>query len=111
MKPIDLGISYDEHMTPSAVKQEAPSKHYPAFHYDGEQELDLPAEGEMVIKFRKTSSSVSEREDGKRHYSCTVEVREIVDVKEDEDSKPVAKYNNAEEALDKLMSEYRSKKA
>lgn len=99
MKSIDLSMTYSE-----PHKMDMPDRHYPSFHYEGEESLDLPHEGTMTIRFKKPSSSVSER-DGKKHYSCTVEVLSIEKVKGEEDDSPTRKHNSSEEELDKLMSE------
>lgn len=101
MKSIDLGMSYDN---PGPVSTDSSKQHYPSFHYEGDESLDLPHEGTMTIRFKKPSSSVSER-DGKKHYSCTVEVLSIEDVDAEEDESPTRKHNDSEEALDSLMSE------
>lgn len=82
---------------------EISKEHYPSFHYEGSESLELPHEGTMTVRFKKTASSVSER-DGKKHYSCTVEVRSIEDVEADKDDSPTRKHNDSEDALDKLMS-------
>lgn len=83
---------------------EISKEHYPSFHYEGDESLDLPHEGTMTIRFKKTASSVSERND-KKHYSCTVEVLAIEDVEGEKDDSPTRKHNDSEEALDKLMSD------
>lgn len=105
---IDLGMSYDDVMPKPMDKK----KHYPSFHYEGDEKLELPEEGTMTVHFCKTASSVSER-DGVKHYSCTVEVKHILSVKADdyEDDAPTKKSSRgAEEALDLLMKEHISGK-
>lgn len=102
MKPIDLGMSYEESM-PVSPKEDR-KKHYPTFTYEGDEEMELPEEGKMTIHFCKVASTESER-NGKKHYSCTVEVKHILDVDagDYEDDAPTKKYNGAEDALDRLM--------
>lgn len=82
--------------------------HYPEFTYDSPEELDLPDEGVMKIRFRKTRSSERLMDDHKMH-SCTVEVLAIESVKatkkEAEDDMPVKSDRSTEDALDKLMTE------
>lgn len=84
-------------------------EYYPSFHYTGEEKLDIPHEGEMTIRYKKTSSSMIEGKDGKM-YSCTVEVREIVSVEGKKGAEaPSKRDRSAEESLDKLMAEKQKK--
>jgi len=83
-------------------------EYYPEFTYDSPEPLDLPDEGVMKIRFRKTRSSERIMDDHKMH-SCTVEVLAIESVKaskkEAEDDMPVKSDHSSEEALDALMEE------
>lgn len=110
---IDLGSE-----GPCCVSTEppkAPEKYYPSVTYDGPNELDLPDEGEMTIRFKKTRTSESDY-DGKKRHSCTFEVREILKV---DGEKPEVEVeapagnskNDAEEALDTLMKAHMESKA
>jgi hypothetical protein len=76
---------------------------YPSFNYSGDKELDLPKEGTMTVKFYVTRE-VEENRDGKEHYSCEIEVREILSVEGEEDDRPSQRDMSAEEALDKLAA-------
>lgn len=102
MKPIDLGMSYSDKMPQSLMKDDIEEEYFPSFHYEGPTDLDLPHEGVMTVRFRKTSSGMSER-DGRTQYNCTVEVHKILDVKERDDEAPTRKHRGAEEALDALL--------
>lgn len=84
-------------------------EYYPSFHYSGDENLDIPHEGVMTVRYKKTSSSTSEGKDGVR-YSCTVEVQEIISVegKKGADA-PSKRDRTAEESLDKLMAEKQKK--
>lgn len=84
-------------------------EHYPSFHYEGEQDLGLPDEGEMTVKFRKTSSSTSER-DGHKRYSCTVEVKKILNVEGEKDDSPTKRDTSGDDALDAIMVAVMKKK-
>lgn len=111
MKSIDLGVSYDEPISASIEKMEK-KKHYPTLRIEGDEKLELPEEGTMTVHFHKVASESSER-DGKKHYSCTLEVKHILSVKADdyEDDAPTKKSSRgAEEALDALMKERMEKK-
>lgn len=103
MKPIDLGMSYGDSGGPLPVEVKQDEKHYPAFHYEGTEDLGIPHEGVMTIRYKKTSSSVSEHDDRPPRYSCTVEVRKIESIEGAEDA-PTKNYSqDAESALDALM--------
>lgn len=99
---IDLGMSHSDSM-PTPLRED--DEYYPSFHYTGEEKLDIPHEGVMTIRYKKTSSSMSEGKGGK-HYSCTVEVQEIISVegKKGADA-PSKRDRTAEESLDRLMKE------
>lgn len=99
---IDLMMSHSGSM-PTPLRDD--DEYYPSFHFTGEEKLDIPHEGEMTIRYKKTSSSMSEGKDGK-HYSCTIEVREIVSVEGKKGAEaPSKRDRTAEESLDKLMKE------
>lgn len=100
---INLGMSYDG---PVEVMKDSdePKKHYPSFHYEGDEDLGLPKEGTMTIKFKKVESSHSER--GERtKYACTVEVHEITDVEAERDERPAKSHDESSAVLDELMAE------
>lgn len=87
-----------------SIKEDS-KKRYPTFTYEGDEEMELPKEGKMTVHFCKVASSESER-NGKKHYSCTVEVKHILDVDAEdyEDDAPTKSYNkDSENALDELM--------
>jgi hypothetical protein len=97
----DLGVSPKERFKDIASPSQMGETVYPSFHYSGPDELGLPDEGEMTIKFKKVSQTRSER-NGVHHYKCTIEVREIRDV-DAEDVKPPSRRNSeAGDALDKI---------
>ncbi len=112
---IDLGSSGPETVAmpaPSNDKDE-PKKYYPSFYYTGDKALNVPKEGEMVIRYKETSSSETTDEDGNTRYSCTIEIREIVSAEEDEETEAPAKSGTeAGDALDAIMREkIKSKKS
>jgi hypothetical protein len=79
--------------------------YYPTLHISGKKELDIPKEGVMTIRYRKTHSSVSEGDKSDPQYSCTIEAREIVSAESDEAESPTKRNSESEDALDKLMDE------
>lgn len=96
------------------------SKDYPQFTIHGNEEVEIPEEGTMTVKYRLTRKSEEDTERGES-YSCTVQVQEIVSCecccgkdckgecenggeKEDEAEAPAGKSKNgAGEALDALL--------
>lgn len=102
---LDLNMSHEGPVDLPSRDEE----YYPSFHYSGDESLDIPHEGVMTIRYKKTSSSMSEGKDGKR-YSCTVEVQNIVSAegKKGADA-PSKRDRSSEESLDKLMSEKEKK--
>lgn len=83
--------------------------YYPSFHFNGDKKLDVPDEGVMTVRYKKVSSSQSEDKRGK-HYSCCIEVQEIVSAHGEEVEAPSKRDKSAEESLDALMAEKQSKK-
>lgn len=86
---------------------------YPNFHYEGAKELDLPDEGEMTIKFRKTSETSSVDKSGKHFYSCTIEVQSICDVEGgevDDDAPAHGSDKSVSDLLDSLMEKHMKEK-
>jgi hypothetical protein len=81
-------------------------KYYPTIHISGDKEIDFPHDGKMTVVFHKTNSSVSEH-DGKKHYSCTLEIREIVEMDSAEAESEGPSYKDAEKSLDALMAEHK----
>jgi hypothetical protein len=107
MKEIDLGETRDAKDKAIGLSMPlGPSSEeviYPVFHYAGEKELELPEEGEMTIRFKKTEE-VSRIANGKHFYSCDIQVRKILKVKADAKA-PTSSGNEAENSLDRLMNE------
>lgn len=90
------------------IKMDSDRKYYPTIHYSGEKPLDLPKEGTMTVKFHKQSETTTES-DGKTHYSCTIEVREIVHVEGEAEAPYKSRSKDAESALDALMDALKEK--
>ncbi len=104
---IDLGSGGPECCTDSPLKSE-PSKYYPTVHYNGDKPLNLPDEGEITVTFRKVSESTSKNSDGKKSYSCTLEIREITEIEAEENEVEAPAKNLSSEAgdsLDRLRNE------
>lgn len=91
--------------SPCGCNHTEDEKHYPAFHYDGKEKLEVPHEGVMTIRYKKTHSAMSDSEHSGKRYSCTVEVREVISVESDEAEPPTKNRRETEDALDKIKSE------
>lgn len=103
--PIDLGRTYDEMGSPCCVADSSDTKdtkHYPTFHYAGDEELGLPDEGVMTIRFCLKRETSGKREDGKHYYECDIAVEQIVSVKGEKSEAPARSGSAAADALDKI---------
>ena len=104
--PIDLKQK-SEFGGPISVGMDASRDSYPEFRISGDEELDLPKEGTMTIRY-KITREVEESVGDKEHYNCTVEVRSIEKVS-GQRSAPSKRDHSAEEALDILASKFKEK--
>ncbi len=103
--PIDLKQK-DEFGSPITMGGDIPRESYPDFRVSGDEELDIPDEGTMTIRYCVTRES-SEKRGDKEHYSCTIEVKSIEKVS-GQRSAPSERDHSAEEALDILASKFKS---
>ena len=78
---IDLGMKMGGMSEP--IKMDSKEEYYPEFHYCGDKELGIPDEGVMEIRYKKVSSEERKDRDGKERYSCTIEVREILETEDE----------------------------
>jgi len=85
------------------VSSPSPKPSYPSFHYSGSEDLDLPTEGTMTVKYRVRSETCSTDSDGQEHYECSIEVQSIEKVKGESDL--YTKKKDAGDYLDELMAE------
>lgn len=102
MKNIDLAMDYGDVPQPISPANSERQKHYPTFHYEGADELGIPASGTMTVRYKEVSNTKSTR-DGRKHYACTIEVQEIISAKGERDERPAKVDKATEEALDGLM--------
>jgi len=100
---LNLGQKWDN---PSVMPGDRmDEKHYPEFHYSGKEKIDVPHEGRMTIRYKKTSLTMTDNERSGKTYSCTFEVREIVGVESDDAEPPTKNNRETEDALDAIVSE------
>lgn len=109
MPKVNLKLGHD--MEDGLVKvSDMPNKYYPTFRVESDEKPELPHEGTMTIKFRKVASEMREDNDGDEHYSCTIEVHEIVDAYSSEPEAPAKSHSKeTENALDELKAKRKSK--
>jgi hypothetical protein len=101
--PIDLGQEYGKLGIPMSMDSTADEKHYPSFHYEGDEELGLPETGTMTIKFCVRREVSGKRESGKHYYECDISVEKILSVKgQKSEEAPARSGSDAADALDKL---------
>lgn len=102
--PISLGKKMGE---PSAMtdapKTTSSEMYYPSLHLDWEKPYDLPKEGTMVVKFKKTSESNTTR-NGKTNQSVSLDIIEIVSV-DSEEAPEVSEPGDRIDALRKQVEE------
>lgn len=108
MKNVDLDLGqtskemYGEPTGTLTKSDEPDRKHYPSFHYEGPEELPIPDQGKMTVEYAIVRSTNSKDRDGKEHYSCDVEIREICCVDKGVEQ-PTKRDTSTEDALDRLM--------
>jgi|SRR6185295_8044424 len=92
-----------------SVPESPDADRYPVLHFHGDEELDLPQDGTMTVKFHvKRETSEVDRKTGQHHYDCDIEILSIEKVKSDEAVAPAKSGSEAADALDKLRDERNS---
>lgn len=77
---------------------------YPTLHTSTKEDLDLPKEGTMTIRY-KVKRAVSEEDgEGNHRYECDIQVKEIVSV-DGKRQAPARSRDEAGDALDRLAEE------
>ncbi len=109
MKAVKIDLGEGGPSASVAVDPAPSEKYYPTIHYSGSEELNIPKEGEMKIRYKKTASGHSEH-NGKTTYNCTIEVREIVGIEKAEVEESVKIGTDASNALDAIARDLKSKK-
>jgi hypothetical protein len=89
--------------TPLGMRDEAETS-FPTFHYEGDEELKIPAHGTMLVHYRVTRVVETTTAAGE-HYACDVQLKRIISA-EPEIEPPAKSYNEAGDALDRLAAEH-----
>lgn len=93
-----IDLAYD---SLSEVKPYDPDEpHYPSLTIDSD-DVDIPDEGTMVIRFKKRSETES-TVDGETECRCTVDLCEIESIDGKKVSQPYKKRDEAGDALDAI---------
>lgn len=103
--PIDLGKKMGGGPLAVDVPPPMPSerkKYYPCLYLDWDGKYDLPASGEMTVRFRKKSETTRESDRG-TSQTVELDIEEILDVEADKEKK--GSRDEGSEALDKYKKE------
>jgi len=111
-KSIDLGVSPKEAYgaIPSSPMDEDRTI-YPCFHYSGDESLDLPRRGKMLIEFSVREETTRTDEDGDTRYMCDIQVEKILSVEGEKDIRPSKRDMSAEDALDAIAKALNTEKS
>lgn len=103
---IDLAIK--PHGEPTPYDPDEP--HYPSVHLESHEPLNLPENGTIKFHFKKVGANVSER-NGKKHYSCELELHVVLGAKADDEHPEEEKSDSKKtsDALDSHAREYKTK--
>jgi hypothetical protein len=99
---LDLGQTHEERYGSGLSMPDKDEEHYPSFTYSGEDELELPECGKMVIEFEEGGSSKAKR-DGEDYYTCTIKVRKILGVEAEKKDNKEAKAGEALDAIKEAL--------
>ena len=97
--PVKMGLRPEEGIDGPMELDDRGRVFYPSLFLEGKEEFDLPDEGELTIRFKKTGSSKKERRGGTK-YTVDLDVLELVKVAKGKKEPP-----KGEEELDKLKEE------
>ena len=105
---MEIDLAMKPHGSPVEFNPEEP--HYPHTHLESHEPLDLPENGTITFHYKKTGSSMSER-DGKKHYSCELELHVVLDAKADDEHPEEEKSDSKKtsDALDEHARNYEKK--
>lgn len=99
--PIDLGRNMNGSLGIEVVKDVKEEKHYPNLHLEWSKPYDLPDEGVMTVRYKKTSASMSQHGD-KKNYTVGLDILEILDTE--------AKGETEEKTTGDILDDYMSEK-
>lgn len=77
---------------------------YPSFHYEGPEEIKIPAHGNMTVHYCVTRVRQTTTNSGE-WYECDIQIKRIISAEEEKDDSPTKKNDDTENALDKLARE------
>lgn len=83
---------------------ESREKYYPSVYITSDKDLKIPANGTITFRFERNNESLTKRKDGEASYDVSMDLREILDMKE-EAPKAKEDHEDASDALDRLREE------
>jgi hypothetical protein len=99
---IDLGRKSGCSGCPEPVSEDKDHVYYPSVYIDGGKELaDIPDEGTMLVRYKKTRTTTEEPAEGKKRTSVSLDLLEILETTEENSQK----VDDREKALDKLAAD------
>lgn len=105
MKKMDRDLNMSEVSSPETMPGNPP-QHFPTIHFEGPEELGLPPEGMMLVKYRVKREVETTHPPDRHWYSCDIEVQRLMGAEADKDLRPSKRDTSAEDALDKLMQSH-----
>lgn len=101
--PINLGKKMGGPSVLAEPSKSSDETYYPSLHLDWEKPYNLPKEGTMVVRFKKTSESNTTR-DEKTNQSVSLDITEIVSV-DSEEAPEISEPGDRIDALRKQVEE------
>lgn len=77
---------------------------YPTLRIQGPEELDLPDAGVITLRFKRTAESHSTDRDGKKQYTCELDITSIEKVEDEAPRSPTRRDTSTGDALDRLAA-------
>jgi hypothetical protein len=99
-----LAMNYGE-SAPLSVsgRVDSPEESFPTIHYSGDEEIKIPAHGNMLVHYAVTRVVQTTTKAGER-YECDIQIKRVISA-EPEVNEPSKRLDEAGDALDKLAAE------
>ena len=104
MKGVELGVDLGSKSQGSEIP--APSgEYFPEIHFEESSPCPIPEEGLLTVSFRLIKHSEDSRNEDNKKYGYTIQILKLVSAVSEELEAPSKRYNESEDALDKLAAE------
>jgi len=101
---LKLNYGYPSNSYPSTGSNSSEEAQFPTLHYEGSDDLDLPQDGTMTVRYHvKRETNEVDRKTGKHHYCCDIEILSIEKIKGEDPIAPTRSGSESADALDRLM--------